>query len=353
MKGLVFWSTLVLVFAEAISLQAAETKLEGRIYTGWSLNATADSGSSNAFNLDRSYLTAKSKLSDYTSANITIDIRSIKNYDGYAMVIKYAYAAWKPKFVADYITVTMGLQPTKYLETIDGAFWGRRYVEKSIGDYNSFLSTADLGMSLDYNLGKQGTYGNAGLSIYNGTKYSELTEKNKRKDFNPYLIVKPVANNAEFGQSTLAAQFYSGSQNITFNDTLKAGDYCHQIVSVGGNVAYKKTFNLGFDLNWNTLGQGKGKNDKKQTALSGFGALSFGELVDEKSPLRTLGLFGRIDVYDPDMKVNKDGNTKVIAGLECAPIKGVMASVNYRTTRFQDDDTKATHYVFLNSEFRF
>ena len=344
---------LAVILLSPVAVNAAETKLEGRIYTGWWLNSGEGGDGYNAFTLDRSYMIAKSKLSDYTNVNITIDMRSIDNYKGYAMVVKYAYASWKPKFAVDYLTINLGVQPTKYLETVDGSFWLRRYIEKSTGDLNDYLSTADLGLNADLKLGQQGMYGNAGLSVFNGTKYSDLGEKNKQKDFNPYIILKPAPNSAEFGQTTLVAQFYSGTQNLTFNDTLKSPDYQHQVVSVGGKLGYKKTLDLGFDLNWNTLGQGKGKADKKQSALSGFGALSLGELVGEKSPLRTLGLIGRVDVVDPNTDVAKDGKTMVIVGVECAPIKGVMASLNYRTTSYQNDKTTATKYLYLNSEFRF
>ena len=353
MKQLMAVFVTVGILLSPIAVNAAETKLEGRIYTGWWLNSGAGGDGYNAFTLDRSYMTANSKLSDYTNVNITIDMRSIDNYKGYAMIVKYAYASWKPKFAVDYLTLNMGIQPTKYLQTVDGSFWLRRYIEKSTGDLNEFLSTADLGMNLDLKLGKQGMYGNAGLSVFNGTKYSDLGEKNKQKDFNPYVMFKPVPNSAEFGQTALMAQFYSGTQNLAFNDTLEAADCKHQIVSVGGKLGYKKTLDLGFDLNWNTLGQGKGKADKKQSALSGFGALYLGELVGPKSLLRTLGIIGRVDAFDPDTNKDKDGKTMVIAGIECAPIKGVMASINYRVTSYQDTQKTSAKYLYLNSEFKF
>ncbi len=165
------WSTFILAFALPLSIRAAETKVEGRIYNNWTLNTTEGANNFNNFDLSRSYLTAKSKLSDYTNVNITMDLRSIDNYKGYAMILKYGYAAWKPKFANGYLTASLGLQPTKYIEAVDNLFWGRRYILNSTSDLNGFLTTSDLGITLSTDLGKKGSYGSAGVAVLNGTKY--------------------------------------------------------------------------------------------------------------------------------------------------------------------------------------
>jgi opacity protein-like surface antigen len=64
-------------------------------------------------------------------------------------------------------------------------------------------------------------------------------------------------------------------------------------------------------------------------------------------------LFARVDSYDPNTHLGNDGNTMVIAGVECAPVKGVKASLNYRNTGYQDDETTSLKYVYLNTEFKF
>jgi hypothetical protein len=354
-KGLrkITLSAIFLLVLSALPISAAETKVEGRIYSNWMLNTSDEADGYNSFLLDRSYITAKSKLSDYTNVVITMDMRSVDSYKGYTMILKYGYAAWKPKFAYDYMTVTLGLQPTKYLEAVDGSFWGRRYVSSSTGDINSYLSTADLGLTISTNLGKQGMYGSAGLSVWNGTKYSDVVEKNKQKDFNPYIVFKPVPNNPDFDQTILAAQFYSGTQNIAFGDSLEASDYKHQIMSIGGKLAYSNNFDLGFDFNWNTLGQGNGENDKKQSAFSGFGTLYLAKLAGENSILKTLGLFGRFDMVDPNTDANDDGKNIIIAGVECTPVKGVAASINIRSTDYQETDKANEKALYLNTEFKF
>jgi hypothetical protein len=348
----------------AIRVFGAETKVEGRIYSTWMLDQTDGKDNYNVFDLGRSYVTAKSKLSDYTSVTITMDLRQTKikdtldntqglDYSGYTMTLKYAYASWKPEFAVNYLTLFLGLQPTKYLEAIDGSFWGRRYVEKSAGDLNKFLSTSDLGATVNLGLGKQATYGNAGLSVLNGNGYTDITEKNKEKDFNAYAIIKLIPNNPDFENVQLAGQYYTGYQNRAWDSSHASADYKHELYSVGGKFAYQKYLDLGFDLNWNKLGQGMGKDEKKQSAYSAFGTLYLGPLVGETSIFRTLDIFGRVDIADPNTDESDDGNTYVIAGLECAPIKGIMASLNYRLTTPEDSEVAKTKGIYFNSEFRF
>ena len=57
-------AALSLIILSAGMLTAAETKVEGRIYSSWLLNMTDGADSYNKFALERSYVTAKSKITD-------------------------------------------------------------------------------------------------------------------------------------------------------------------------------------------------------------------------------------------------------------------------------------------------
>jgi len=369
--------TLLLPFVMLMvsgSAFAAETSVKGTVYTTWMLDKTEGADNYNAFTIDRAYLGAESKLSDYTSLRITFDIRPEKfstsktdiidsdgdtvkvpamtAYSGYPIILKYAYADWKIKPVAKYLKVRFGLQPTMYLNHMDG-IWNRRYIEKNIGDLNSWLSTADLGISGIVTFGPQGSLGEAGLSILNGTKYSDFTDKNNNKDINLFAKIMPFYNSGDFNQAALFAQFYTGAQNKTFDTLVKAADWSKQIISFGGKLAYQKTVDVCIDANFQTLGQGKGKADLKQSGLSFWGNLYLNPLVSSNSLLKTLVLFGRIDVYDPNTDISEDGNSLVITGVECAPIKGVKAALDYRTKAYQAAGAEKEEYLYLNTEFKF
>jgi hypothetical protein len=344
------------------SARAAETTAEGRVYPTWwmYMNDTVDvdgvdRGGWNQFGLDRSYMTLKSKLTDYTSVNITGDLRSTSAFDGYDLILKYGYGKVIMPFHTP-MSLTLGLSPTRYNEFIDGQVWVRRYLEKNIGDFNGILTTSDLGATIDHTIGADGKLGSAGLSVWNGSSYTHVTDENKSKDINIYAALKPLANNPDFEKSAIGAQLYLGTQNTVIDTSEEASDFKKQIISVGGKLNYKNYFDVGFDYWGNTLGQGPSPaEDLKQTAFMLFGALYFQNLVSETSPFRTVDILFRYDKFDPntDSDPVEDNSNYMIIGVECAPAKGVNASVNYRTMGFEDSDIESQNYLYLNTEFKF
>lgn len=374
MKKICALLVVLLAIAAASAVTAAETSVKGTIYTTWMLNKTDGQDNYNAFSVDRAYFGAESKLSDCTSMRITFDIRperfstkkqtiidsdgdtvtvpAMSAYDGNPVILKYAYADWKIKPVAQYVKVRFGLQPTMYLNYMEG-IWSRRYVEKNIGDLNGWTSTSDLGLSALFTLGPQGKLGEAGLAVFNGTKYSDVTDKNKNKDLNLFAKISPFSNDSNFNEVTFFGQFYTGTQNKEITGTTEASDWKNQIVSAGAKLAYRQTVDLCIDADFRTMGQGAGVSDVKQRGLSFWSNLHLSPLVSSTSLLRTLVLFGRVDAYDPNTDMDKDGSTMVIAGLECAPVKGVKASLNYRNTSYQADEATSLKYLYLNTEFKF
>jgi hypothetical protein len=350
-----------LVFSQ---VKAADTKVEGRIYGTWwmymndSTFANGETGVDakgfNQFSLDRSYMSLKSKLTDYTSVTITSDLRTISGYNGYTMILKYGYANIKMPFKTP-LSLSLGLQPTRFLDYNDSQIWGRRYIEKSIGDRVGFWTTSDLGATIDYAFGPSGTQGSVGLSIWNGTSYSNLIENNKNKDFNFYAAYKPLINNPNFDRTILVGSIYMGTQNIVIDTSMDAGDYNRQIISFAGKVNYGAYIDLGGEYWANTLGEGPGADDLKQTAISFHTALYAKPFVSETSPLRTLNLLFRYDMLDPntDSDAGKNNQNLMILGLECAPIKGISASLNYRSYGYENSDLDSQNYLYFNSEFRF
>jgi hypothetical protein len=371
------WMCAVLVATVAVvagSVSAAETSVKGTVFSNWTLDKSDGQNNYNAFTIDRAYVGAESKLSDYTSMRITFDIRpekfstsatelvdsdgdtvnvpSMTAYSGYPIILKYAYADWKIKPVANVVRLRLGLQPTMYLNNMEG-LWGHRYIEKNVTDLKGWVSTSDLGLSALFTLGQQGALGEVGFSILNGTKYSDFVDKNKNKDLNLFGRFTPFYNSGNFNQVTLVGQIYTGTQNKAIADSVDASDWKRQVVSVGGKLAYQKAADFCFDLNFQTLGQGPGNDEQKQKALSFWGDVYLNSLVSSSSLLKTLTLFGRYDTYDPNTNVADDGDCYFIAGIECAPIKGVKASLGLKNQSFEQDGKSDKQYLFANTEFKF
>jgi len=351
---------LVLLSLAALSnmARAADTKVHGRVYSNWMLDQTEGSDDANEFGISRAYVTVKSKLSDYTSVRITTDLKVID--DRYDIILKYAYLDWKPAFAEGRLKVRFGLQPTLYIDNMN-KLWGRRYLAKTVGDARKFLTSSDMGVGAHLGLGQKSKYGFVSLTVFNGTSYSHVGEVNKQKDFNAVAVLSPLTDNDQLKKSKLIAQFYSGTQNEETGEVMidtnlvnvATSDWKRQIVSVGGLLAYNGTVDAGFDANFTTMGEGYDEEEVKMSGISFFGTLYLDALAQNTPALRTLNLFGRVDIYDPNTDMDDDGETEIIAGIECSPVKGVKASVNYRTTSFQDDTEETEKALYLNTLVKF
>jgi hypothetical protein len=369
-----FMTAVVAAILFSTSAFAVETSIKGTIYANWLMDLSKGAKNYNAFSIDRAYLGAESKLTDYTFMRITFDIRperfissstkvidsagdtvtvpALSAYSGYPIILKYAYFDWKIKPVAQYLKLRLGLQPTAYLNYAE-TMWMRRYIAKMVTDQNGWISTSDFGASAIATLGPQGKLGEAELSLLNGTKYSDVVENNKNKDLNLAARINPLYNNANFDQTTVFAQFYTGTQNKAIVAPVTASDWKRQIVSVGGKLAYQKWVDVDCDLNFQTLSQGMGNADLKQSGLSFWGNLYLSGIVSATSPFRTLVLFARVDKYDPNTSIANDGNTLTIAGLECSPAKGVRGAIGYKETSYQASGINPIKSLYLNTELKF
>lgn len=352
MKKTVILLMLSLLFGGAFKIKASETKVHGRMYSFWKMDLSDSADNENDFAISRAYVTVKSKLSDYTSVRITSDIKKISGYEGYSIILKYGYFDWKPKFAHNDLKFRFGLQPTLYIDHMN-KLWGRRYLEKTISDERKLLTSADLGAALMYRLGDKGKYGYVAANVWNGTSYSHTTDNNKYKDFSGFVILKPLENNPDLKRSRIVAQYYYGIQNIAIPDSISASDYDRNLLSAGGMLGYRETFDLGFDINWYSKGQGANVDDITASGLSFFGTLYFKQLVSEQSLLNTLNVFGRVDIYDPNTDIDNNAETVFIGGIECAPVKGFKASVNLRSTSFEDDNIDSKTYLYFNTLVKF
>lgn len=357
-KGRITGVILLLIVAVMPNTWAADTKVQGRLYSQYEYQLSDAADGANEFSLGRAYLTVKSKLSDYTSVRITTDLKESTLMNGskqetrYDIILKYGYLDWSPAFAQKKMTLRFGLQPTLYID-YQNALWGRRYLAKTASDANKMLTSSDLGASVMVPLGDGGKTGKLGLSVFNGTSYSGLTEMNTQKNVNFTAYLNPLTGNENLKNSALVGQFYTGTQNEEIPDSIKASDYKQQLASVGGLLAFNETVDLGFDMNWMTMGEGPNTEDMKSSAMSFNGTLYLGALSDnDKSALRTLNLFGRLDMVDPNTDMENDGETLFIGGVECSPTKGFKASVNLRSTSYEDDSDSESS-LFVNTLFKF
>ncbi|UCG61490.1 MAG: hypothetical protein JSV52_14420 [Candidatus Zixiibacteriota bacterium] len=369
MKNAAHTLLTIVVLLITAKVNAAETNIGGNLFAHWMMDLSDEADSFNEFALERAYVDIKSTLSDYTSVRLTTDLRSadVDGSEVYNIIIKYAHVDWRPAFANGIITLRLGIQPTHYIDMMN-KLWGRRYLAKTVSDDRKFLTSSDIGAGVVFRLGEKSKTGYVAANIWNGTSYSDIEEMNKQKDFSGFFYLTPLADDPDFKLTAMQAQVYLGTQNeelgmllLDDGDTevqLEASDYDRRLFSLGGLLAYRNSFDVGADINFYKAGQGRSSvdgevlDDISSSGYSFFGALYLEPLVAADSPFRTLDLFGRMDVYDPDTDNEDDGETLVIVGIECAPIKGFKASVNLRGTSFQNDSDSRTE-LYLNTLFKF
>ncbi len=325
---------------------AAETKVKGEIYPQWHMDFSAGADHYSAFELTRTYVTVTSDINEQTSVRVTVDLRSTSGFGGYDIVLKYGYVDWKPKF-SEQIAFRLGLQQTMYLDLM-AKLWGRRYLEKTVGDLNGFLTTADLGASANVTFGESKMTA-LNLAVFNGTSFTSVTDLNKQKDLNAVLSVKPAQSNPDFKNSAILGQIYWGTQNIDFSGGLDPDDYRKSMISIGGILDYTDRFSFGADLNWESLDDGAVNPQIDASATSLFATYFLGRHAKEGSFMHNLNLFGRVDLLDPNSDVADDGETYTILGVECVTSANIRTSLNVRLVSFEDSAISGLSFLYFNA----
>ena len=145
----------------ASKASGSKTTVNGRLYSHGVVNFD-DEDNHSEFGVSRAYITLKSKLADYASLRVTTDLRTID--DKYNITLKYAYLDWQPGFTSGMAKMRLGLQATQYIDQMN-KLWGRRYLEKTVGDQRKFLPSSDLGISTIVGFGPKSKYGFASLAL--------------------------------------------------------------------------------------------------------------------------------------------------------------------------------------------
>ncbi len=192
------------------------------------------------------------------------------------------------------------------------------------------------------------------MQILNGTSYTDVEELNNQKDFSGFIQFMPFVNNETMKKSKIQIQYYTGTQNEPDSLFVDASDFKKQLLSVGALLAYKETIDFGGDLNFATTGPGNATDaDIKGSAISIFATLYFKGFSDEGSALANLNIFGSIDMIDPDRDINNNSENLFIGGLEYNPTEGFKASLNIKTTSFENSSVGSKSFIGVNTLFKF
>lgn len=289
----VLMTVAALLSASTICVYAAETKVEGVLFAGYSLY-TSDYKTDNTlaydyntFDVARIYVTASTKYTPNITSKIVLE--GATTTAGNAIFLKNAFLQWKDD--AGGLTIEGGMPGTLWISPEEGV-WKYRFVEKVQTDLEGVLHSADKGVKAIYKLPKG--YGTAEGMLANGEGYKALEtadwRKKGTKDGQLRLALTPFKN-----KDFSVAAHYLGSVGL--------GRVRERFV---GGVAYQgKKFSLGASafksVDFSTVSATVAPSGK--SGYSVYGNLPLNESVS---------LFGRFDWVDNSLLKSKNYDKKTL-----------------------------------------
>jgi hypothetical protein len=285
--------------------------VSGTIFARY-INGIENSPVINNFGLDRAYITINRRLGANAKAKVVLDSGRIAgNSERLETFLKYAYVNLENVVPADAIpgfslNGIIGLQPTYWSAWVDGIV-GLRVVASSLVGLDGGITTSDFG------LGANGTL-NIGLPIN-------------------YLVT--ALNGSSFaGAENNAAKNLAGRVDVEIMPGIIAG--------IGGRIAdIEPDGDTGGKLANAILAY---KSDMIKAYVEGLygrggiggsasGYLNLGMMQDMAS---AWGVYGRVDVYDPDRDIADDHLIRYWAGVSYDWNANVKLLADYSAVSYMD-----------------
>ncbi len=276
----------------------------------------------NLFEVTRAYMGFEYSFSKYFSGKVNLDVGNpgVGKLQMTAY-LKNAYVQYKK----DGLTARIGLIGT-YIFNFQESQWGNRYLFKSFQDQNGFGPSADLGISLAYQLN---SFVSADFSVLNGDGYKRI-EADSTLKYTMGVTLKPT--------KTLAFRIYYDYMNKEAAQQTISFFLAYTGARWKGGAEYNKQYNHGMS---------SGKNYSGYSFYASY-------------KLKKIKFFGRYD-YLSSVKVSnaltpwnfsKDGQV-LIAGVEVSPVKGVKVSPNYQLWKPRNTAKSSVSGAYLSLEIKF
>jgi len=311
----------------------------GKVFFNYHLDLTEGSDKVNSFEIQRSYLGYKYNFSDKISAKITLDAGPVGVGSSYTVFVKIAQLNWQ---ISKPIKLSIGLIGLKQFDTQE-KFWGYRYIFKSFQDEFAFGSSADLGANAEIKIIKNLT---ANVFVLNGEGYKKKQDNMGRLKVGGNLVYKPI--------NGLILKAYYDIYGGKFNrgDTLVVDTTSIQTIAFFAGYKINK-FRLGAEYDLQKGGE-KYYHIAADHNLRGYviyGTYMFAkkwEVFAEYFSFKSNKLEGETDTWN----YNKDANG-IVGGFQYSPVKGVKASLNYRTFLYDNPKNTDENLIYLNFEYKF
>lgn len=272
------------------------------------------------FELDRSYLGYEYKLGHGLKMKAVMDVGKSSDVDDYQRIayVKNAQVTWNYKK----LTLNGGLISTTQFD-LQEKFWGHRYIMKSFQDHYSLGSSADLGLSLDYQFTD---WLSADVILVNGEGYKKVQIEDGLL-YGAGLTVKPLDG--------LTLRVY-GSMNESAD---KNGKDCYNLATF---VGYKhRLFSIGGE--YNRVENAKFLDDNVYHGYSVYASASV---------CKSVSVFGRVDqlIALKSATAEKE-ELQVMGGLEFKLGKYIKLAPNFRYVDVAESGKKNYCMAYINCYF--
>ena len=320
-KGSIFLIVILLAML-GYSQEENGFKPSGSPFMKVYFNYHTDLRGQNKMQISRAYLGYHYHFSKEFSAKVNLDVGNFDDgaYMAFLKIAQLQYKKGKVKIKA-------GMIPTKQFK-VQEKFWGYRYIYKSFQDEYKFNGSADLGMSVDYQLMKNIS---VDFIIQNGEGYKHIKSTGHFRE-GLGIGFSPV-------KSSLLLRVYTDITSREENNR----------ISYAGFIGYK--YHERFKIAVEYLLQ---KNNKFNAGndLSGFSA--YATYFINKS----FNIFGRYDLLNSNILPDEEtpwnsgyDGSGPIGGIEYIPRKNIHLSLNYRGWQPVSGDSFRS-LVYLNFAFQ-
>lgn len=294
-----------------------------KIFTDF--RSTSSNGSTaSAFEVTRAYFGYGYNFSRNFSGKVNFDIGD-PGVGGLQMTayLKNAFFEYKAKG----FTVDFGLITTSQFSTQEG-FWENRYIQKTFQDYYGFNSSADLGLGVAYQFTK---FLKADVSVYNGEGYKKI-QADSTFQTAIGLTLTPAKGLVARGIVDFMSRNGVTQSTVTGFIGYKADKF-----SVGGE--YNSQQNHGLIDSHNFYGPSVWANV--------YAAKNF-KILARYDDLSSNKINGAANSWNH----SKDGS-RLIAGVEFVPVKGINLSPNYQGFFPADSSKPKSSSFMLNCQIAF
>jgi hypothetical protein len=338
MKKLSLLFSIVLLFAGFILAQDQNpVKFSAQTFGDYFYNVKANTGTNNdlnGFDFRRIYFTTDYQIDPSFSAKFRLssDETSNSNTAGGKLGVMVQDASLKWSNIFSGSNLVFGLSPTPAFQ-VSEAWWGHRYLEKTIMDLNGIVSSRDIGVDL---MGKIDDGGMVKYWAKIGNNAVNGPETDKYKRYYGMLEFNPLSNLVctVYGDYASAAKIYDKvagiyGNNSAFVGALFLGYKQSGCFAVGAEGFIKSQPHNYAITSTSTL--------KTQNG-DGISIFGYANLTDK------IQVVARYDGFDPNTANSNatsvsDAKGLILAGLQFAVSKTINITPNIEITKYQVNPT--------------